>query len=511
MMNILNKIALLRSEDLILSASLTQDFCSSSRRRNRRIAGYATVFTTQKTDKKTSQEADIIKSSLLTSQVARKLPLAIVLLTLLTSAQAGEYEKPPALAAKAIFPDIPLKGKHYTIEASVPTDGFLTRTVINSEFGKFVALGPGMLEIRLNEIEALAKLKTFEASEEFKRGAKASAESKMGGLQQIYDKPKETVAGISSGVSSFFKRSYRAAKTGVQTVNDVIQEQSPGSTGEPGPGAKLPGQAESQTISNSSSKYEKAAKASGSAAINILGYSDSRRKLAKRLGVDPYTTNKILGDKLDAVTWSIFAGDFGVDVVTSLIPGSMVISSSSTISKWVWDIAPGDLRVKIEQTLLDLNISQDQVDRLLRHRSYPLSYQAILTVALDELSKVDGYKDVLPLALSVETVDQARFLVNSMRMLKHYHATVVPLKSIAVKGSVFATNEKGSIIIAAPVDYVSWTAVLDKFSGISEFSSTGHEIHIAGSMSAMAKAQLQKRGWLLYENSALYTRMTADE
>ena len=62
-------VAMLRSEDLIISASLTQDFCSSSRRRNRRIAGYATVFTTQKTDKKTSQEADIIKSSLLTNPV----------------------------------------------------------------------------------------------------------------------------------------------------------------------------------------------------------------------------------------------------------------------------------------------------------------------------------------------------------------------------------------------------------------------------------------------------------
>ncbi len=55
----------LRSEDLIISGSLAQDFCSYSRRRNRRIARYATVSTTWKTDKKTSQDADIIKSSLL--------------------------------------------------------------------------------------------------------------------------------------------------------------------------------------------------------------------------------------------------------------------------------------------------------------------------------------------------------------------------------------------------------------------------------------------------------------
>ena len=59
---------MIRSEDLIISESLAQDFCSSTRRGNRRIAGYATVSTTQMTDKKTSQEADIIKSSLLNAR-----------------------------------------------------------------------------------------------------------------------------------------------------------------------------------------------------------------------------------------------------------------------------------------------------------------------------------------------------------------------------------------------------------------------------------------------------------
>ncbi|MEE9344588.1 MAG: exosortase C-terminal domain/associated protein EpsI, partial [Methylococcales bacterium] len=52
---------------LIIYESLTQDFCSSSKRRNRRIASYATVSTTRKTDKKTSQNSDVIKSSLLST------------------------------------------------------------------------------------------------------------------------------------------------------------------------------------------------------------------------------------------------------------------------------------------------------------------------------------------------------------------------------------------------------------------------------------------------------------
>ena len=63
-----------RSDDLIISGSLTPDFCSSSRRRNRRIASYATVSTTRKTDKKTSQNPDIIKSSLLSVHLQNEEP-----------------------------------------------------------------------------------------------------------------------------------------------------------------------------------------------------------------------------------------------------------------------------------------------------------------------------------------------------------------------------------------------------------------------------------------------------
>ncbi|MDM8548116.1 hypothetical protein QUF61_16630, partial [Candidatus Venteria ishoeyi] len=43
-----------------------QDFYSFSRRENRRIASYVTVFGTQKMEKKTSQVAEVIKFSLLT-------------------------------------------------------------------------------------------------------------------------------------------------------------------------------------------------------------------------------------------------------------------------------------------------------------------------------------------------------------------------------------------------------------------------------------------------------------
>lgn len=420
----------------------------------------------------------------------------------LSSAFAADYESPPSIPFDMVFHEVAIKGDNYSVAPSVPTDGFLTRAVIDSEFGEFVALGPGMLEIRLHEIDALVKLQTFEASDEFQRGAKESAQEKLSGLKQVYEKPKEAAAGISAGVSRFFKRSYRATKTGVQTINDVVHDRTPGSI--EGAGAKLPGNQQSQALSDSESKYKKAAKASGSAAVNILGFDDSRRKLAKRLGVDPYTTNPVLDEKLDEVTWSIFAGDFGIDVATSLIPGSIVVTTSSLVTNWVWDTPPGDLRVKIEQTLLGIGVSQEDVDRLLRHRAYPLSYQAALTAAMEAMGEVNGHENTMPLALSVQTVDQARFVVNTMRMLQRYHETVQPLREIDVQGTVFAITDKDTMVIAAPVDYVSWSEMLDRFSANDRFSSKPRELYIAGTMTTMASEQLSKRGWIVHQNSDLF-------
>jgi len=362
-----------------------------------------------------------------------------------------------------------------------------------------------MLEIRIHEIGALGKLQTFEASKEFKSGAKDSAAEKWDGLKQVFEHPKEAASGISAGVGRFFKRTYRASKTGLQTVVDVAHEETPG--GIKGAGANLPGASQSLALPDTESKFKKAARASGDTAVNILGFEDSRRKLAKRLNVDPYTTNIVLDEKLDEVTWSIFAGDFGIDLATSLIPGSLVITSSGLVTNWVWDTPPGDLRVKIEEKLLNAGVSQDDVDRLLRHRAYPLSYQAALTSALDGLATVDGHEDIMALALSVTTVDQARFVVNSMRMLLSYHKTIQPLQTITVRGMVTAENRKGSVVIAAPVDYLSWSEKLDNFSENNSNSSKKHELYIAGTMSKMARSHFKERGWELHENSKLFARI----
>jgi len=427
-------------------------------------------------------------------------------------ATAASYEEPPTISAGMIIPAEKIVGDRYKVVADVATDGFLTRAIIESDFGLLEAVGPGMLSVRLHEVEALAKLEELESSDEFQKGAQQSFDAKLDAFKQLADKPEETADGIGEGVNRFFKRVKRSTKTGIQKASDVLNEETPGVT-EGGGGEKLPGASALSQIGSedqggeAESKYTKAAKASGDVAINILGFDDSRRKLAKRLGVDPYTTNAVLAQKLDEVTRSIFAGEFAVDVATSLIPGSIIISASSLATNWVWDTPPGDLRVAIENKLLTMRFTQDEIDRLLRHRWYPLSFQAELTRALESMQDVSGRTDIMPLALSVTGYDQARFVVYTLRMLGRYHHTVESLDSIRVSGTITGYDNNQNMIVAAPVDHVSWTADLDKFSGRSEFEEENlageKQIFIAGVFTELAHQALTERGWKLFENSEL--------
>jgi hypothetical protein len=40
----------------------------------------------------------------------------------------------------------------------------------------------------------------------------------------------------------------------------------------------------------------------------LIGFSDTKRKMAIKLGVDPYSTNPVLQHELDGIAWASFAG-----------------------------------------------------------------------------------------------------------------------------------------------------------------------------------------------------------
>jgi hypothetical protein len=51
---------------------------------------------------------------------------------------------------------------------------------------------------------------------------------------------------------------------------------------------------------------------SGKVAAAAFGYDDQRRRIARELGVDPYSTNPVLTKMLDDIASAAFAGGLGI-------------------------------------------------------------------------------------------------------------------------------------------------------------------------------------------------------
>src|SRR5262249_33457482 len=137
--------------------------------------------------------------------------------------------------------------------------------------------------------------------------------------------PVDTVTGLPSGVGRFFDR----VGSGVGRMWN--SEPTPGTGGEDGGGVD--------------------------ATRDMLGYEQERWELAKEWGVDPYTTNPVLAKKLDEIATTAFRAHVGVNTAISVfVPASIILTGVRTMDNLVWDTPRGDLIVRVEDKLQEIQV-----------------------------------------------------------------------------------------------------------------------------------------------------------
>lgn len=90
-------------------------------------------------------------------------------------------------------------------------------------------------------------------------------------------------------------------------------------------------------------------------------------------------------------------------------------------------------------------------------RSWTISVQTAFVEDLTRLSGVPGSIDIVALASTAESEEQARFLASCLDMLANYHQSHSPLVSIIARGTIVGRDRAGMIVVPVEVDYVSWT------------------------------------------------------
>jgi len=395
-------------------------------------------------------------------------------------AAEGQYEEPPVVNAADLLPASALSGPGFSVQPQVPTNGAMGQysivadaSVFRGDAGTYYIESLDMLKIRLSKIPAIAQLENISETGVFAKTLASSAERPVTDAANMVMHPMDTVTGLPSGVGQLFGRVSLGAKQITSTA------------------------------SNSFGSGQAAGEA-GNATLTALGYDQVRRDLARKLHVDPYTSDPILTKKLNKVAWVMFSARMTVDAAMVAVPGSMIITSVEFTDDLVYQTPKADLILLVQKRLKNMGLSPQEIVAFSSNTAIPLSLQVSAVKDLEALGQVPGRRAAAVALGNVMTEYQARFLVTSLHMLDQWSQQRSPITRIRVPGVLVARDQNGTAIMPAAVDYVSWTPRIAGFATNPQMLGMQNRVlWITGKMTPLARQQLTTNGWTLQEGSQL--------
>lgn len=387
-----------------------------------------------------------------------------------TGAQSG-YEPIPVLSASRILPPELLSGPNHRVQERVRSDGIVNIYRIDSPFGSFEAVSTAMLRIRIHEINAMAVMDKLKGTKEYAESLKESGLSALSAAKDMVFQPIKTTKEVASGVGLMFRRA----------------------------GDSLFG--------------AKRSDAEDSRFKSLIGFTNYKRDYAAQLGVDVYSRNQVLQDRLNEIAWTGFAGGLTVSAAMAAVPGgagvAMTAIGTTRVAKAVYEnTPPADLRRMNAEKLKAMGIDEHTIDTFISDSVFSPREQTILVAALDEMMGVGERDRMMQLAALTDKDDVAFFRQRQAEMYAGYHRAVSPIARFVGVGPVpAALTVNKALVFNIPVDYVSWTEevarvvtnatnLAKQLPGISE-----RQIWITGTLSPRARAAMQQLNWKVYERN----------
>jgi hypothetical protein len=392
------------------------------------------------------------------------------------AAANGQYEEPPVVNAADLLPASALSGPGFSVEPNVPTNGAMgqytliaDQSVFHEDAGTYYVESLELAKIRLSEIPAVAALDNMSNTEVFAKALASSAARPVAAAANMVMHPMDTVTGLPSGIGNLFGRVSMGA-----------------------------GQIASSATNSFGSG--KAAGQAGNATITALGYDQVRRDLARKLHVDPYSSNPVLTKRLNKVAWVMFSARMTVSAAMMAVPGSMIITAVSVTNDLVYQTPRADLIIFVQKKLKSFGLSQEEIVTFTTNTAIPLSLQVTAVKDLEALGDIPGRRAAAVDLGNMMTEYQARFIVTSLHMLAQWSRERSHITRIQAPSVLLARDQNGATILPAPVDYLSWTQRIAGFATDPELMTLHHRVlWITGKMTPLARKQLGANGWSVRE------------
>jgi hypothetical protein len=395
--------------------------------------------------------------------------LSVAACALLGVAVAADYEPAPVRKASEVLPAPLVAGPHFKVDDTVPSDGYMLRFKITSDYGVYEVEGRELLEVRLQEVQALAKLSEISQSDAFTKAVGQSAQNTAGAVMHVATNPVETVGAMPQGVGRFFKGLGKSAQSVGTSVGDAVSGDNGGS---------VTGSAED-------------------AAKSVMGANKAKRAWAKQAQVDPYSSNKALQKKLDDLANASSAGGLAMKFVPVGIVGTI-----ASVNSLAWDLPAEDLAKLNDKTLAGLEVSEATRKALSRNHAYTPTQATGLVSALGQLTGVVGADGAVALAVrNAKSEDDARFYRRAAEILARYQKTVGPIARLVARPTIFVGETKsGALIFPIPYDELTWTEEADTVSARPNPNGGSREVWLFGRCSERSRQELTSRGWVVREN-----------
>ena len=326
-------------------------------------------------------------------------------------------------------------------------------------------------KIRIQEIKAIGILREIKKKVAFDNTLEKVGKSPYSAVMELILHPVDTLTGVPKGGWRFITRSGEMVKGGPEGREDR----------------------------------------SGDA---LADFSKLKRRYAYKLGVDVYSTNKVLQKELNSVSLAGFASGEGTSLLLSKhITGTagMIIKRTlflDKIERILLDNAPDELLLINQEKLKQIGVKEPVIKEFLNHPNYSPSRKTIVVHALAEMDGAQNRDKFIKQALLVEHEEMAFIYQRTAEMMHSYHKYVKPfIEIIPFSKSVAGYTADKAIVSTLPLDYVYWTELTDLFvSEILRLSEsedrpvTQVEMWISGKFTRDAKKALKAKGITLKEN-----------
>ena len=428
---------------------------------------------------------------------------ALLLLSIGAAADpARSAEIPPVLVASEVLSADEHRGPHHQVAEEVANDGYMNTYRIVSDFGELDAYGRTMLTVRLQEIRALAELSELSDSKVFVDALARAGLSQIEAIGEFAKRPVKTIKGIPDGARRWLERTERTVKEGAAAVKKEVADAKAKSKQAKG---TEKGQGEKTLSKEEMEELAKKGAAAGTAyADKYFAVNTAQLDWARRLRVDPYTSNGVMRKALYEVAEVAAAGSF---IANRTLPRIRGVDILSEVTDLVWSTDPRELRDRNVKMLLDGGADPARVEAFFASPWYSPTLQTALVSAIAGFDGVEGRGLMIERAATAQSEEEAVFLVDGARMLAAFHRTVSPIERLV--GDLWlpgAVSTDRRLVYLLPVDHISFTAEVEGVEShlaviVARSGAPKRELWLRGTASARYRKEAEARGWAVQEEA----------